>query len=85
MNLNDYIHLKKDVQRLFLIQNGTDIVRKYTMVGVCCEIPAIVCAFFVGEMLGWPPELLKNIEHLKSDYSYKNIVGIPEGYPGDKT
>lgn len=84
MNLNDYLHLKKDIQKLFLVQNGKDVVRNYTMVSVCCHIPTIVCAFFVGEMLGWPLELLKNIEHLKSDYSYKEILGIPNSYPGDK-
>lgn len=84
MNLNDYAHLKNDVQKMFLVQNGTDIVRNYTMVGVCCEIPVIVCAFFVGEMLNWPKELVNNIEQLIQDYSYKNIKGIPDSYPKEK-
>jgi hypothetical protein len=84
MNLNDYSHLKKDIQKMFLVQNGTDIVRNYTMVGVCCHVPVIVCAFFIGEMLNWPQELLVNIEQLRTDYSYNTIEGIPEGYPGDK-
>lgn len=84
VNLNDYIHLKKDIQKMFLVQGGTDIVRNYTMVGVCCHVPVIVCAFFVGEMLNWPPQLLINIDQLINDYSYKDIVGIPDSYPGVK-
>jgi hypothetical protein len=83
MNINDYTHLKKDIQDLCLKQNGVDIVYNYTIVSAAIHVPTIVCAFFVGEVLNWPKELVDNIAVLTKTYSY-NLIGVPEGFPGEK-
>ncbi len=83
MNINDYNHLKDDIQKVFLTQKGTDIVYNYTLIAASIHVPTIVCAFYVGEILGWPKELVDNIEVLRRTYGY-NLRGIPESFPGRK-
>jgi hypothetical protein len=83
VNINDYIYAKKDIQELCLKQNSKDIVYNYTLVSASIHVPTIVCAFFVGEVLNWPKELVDNIEVLTKTYGY-NLIGIPESFPKEK-
>lgn len=84
MNLNLYLNTKKDIQDLILKQKGVDIIEAFSLVAVATHTPAIVCAFYIGEITGWPQEILDNIQTLIKTYGYINIEGIPESYPGKK-
>lgn len=84
MNINHYILCKKEVIELFHKQTDPDILQSISLISVCLHVPCIAVSFFVGEALGWPEEIVDSIERLTKSYSYKNIEGIPEGYPGKK-
>ena len=84
MNLDHYKHSKKDLIELVLKQNNRNILQAISLVSVCTHVPVVVVLFFVGEELNWPEDILKNIELIKKFYSYKNIGGIPESFPGSK-
>ena len=84
MNLNTYSHSKKDIVEMYLRQKGGNIIENYTLIAIVIHVPVIVLAFWVGEHLGWPEEVVDNIEVLIKCYDYRNIVGIPESYPRRK-
>lgn len=69
---------------MVLGQKGVTITQAISFISVCTHVPVIVVSFFVGEHLGWPVEILDNIKLLVKDYSYENLEGVPESYPGDK-
>jgi len=87
MNLNHYITAKKEIQSWFLRQENMKPVYCISLISATSHVPAIVCAFWIGEVADWPEEVLKNIESLIRDYNYtyENIKGIPDSYPGRKT
>lgn len=84
MNLNHYSTAKKEVQAWFLRQEGRDIVQCISVISVATHIPAIVCAFWIGEVSGWTQPVMDNIQTLIKCYNYKDIGGIPDSYPGEK-
>lgn len=84
MNINNYLGSKKDIQNIFFQQRGGTVIHNISMISVCYHVPVIACLFFVGEVLDWPQEVLDNIDFIIKDYDYKNIIGIPESYPGEK-
>lgn len=84
MNLNHYANARRETQEWFLRQDGRNVVECVSMIACSTHIPAIVCAFWIGEVSGWPQQILDNIETLYETYSYVEILGIPESYPGRK-
>ena len=84
MNINHYINAKKEIQKLFLKQKDKEILWSISMISVCTHVPVIACTFYIGELLGWPEEILDSIKRLTKNYSYRNIEGIPESYPKER-
>lgn len=84
MDLTKYDNSKEDIKKWFQRQGTTDIVDSYSLISICTGIPVIVCAFWIGELTNWPPEVLKNIEVIIRSYDYKNIKGIPDSYPRER-
>lgn len=81
--LDRYVVGKKTMQEWYLKQH-MGICECISLISVTTHIPVIVCAFYIGEVAGWPEEVLETIERLKKSYGYTEIVGIPEGFPGRK-
>lgn len=84
MNLNHYITAKAEIQEWYLRQRGRSGPECISIIASSTHVPAIVCAFFIGEISGWPEDVLDNIETLYKTYSYVGVVGIPESYPRRK-
>jgi len=82
MNIDHYKTAKAEIQSWYLRQDNKDPVWCVSLISASSHVPAIVCAFWIGEVSGWPESILKNIENLYLGYSYKNIEGIPDSYPG---
>lgn len=43
--------------------------------------PVIVIAYWIGDLTGWPPEVITKIERLKEFYGYTHISNKPPGSP----
>lgn len=84
MNINHYSGCKKEIQELFFQQKNSNRLQNISMISVCTHTPIIACLFFVGEALDWPQDILDNIKLIVKVYSYKDIQGVPESYPGEK-
>ena len=84
MNLDHYKHSKKELIESVLKQNNPNVLQAISLVSVCTHVPVIAVLFFVGEELGWPEDILGNIKMIKKVYSYGEIEGIPENFPGER-
>jgi hypothetical protein len=84
INLNNYALVKADLQRIVALQRDTSIERCITIVSVATHVPLIAVAFFVGEAMGWPQEILDMIERLTKEYGYDEVIGIPESFPKER-
>jgi hypothetical protein len=84
MNIDNYLNSKQDIVKIFFQQKGGTNSYKISMIAVCYHIPVIACLFWVGEALDWPEDILKSIDFIVKDYQYKNIIGIPSSYPGER-
>lgn len=82
MNIDHYQSTKKEIQEWYLRQVGMEVVYCISLISASSHVPAIACAFFIGEVAGWPQEVLDNIETLIKCYSYTNIKGVPDSFPG---
>lgn len=58
-----------------------DIHRTIGMVSSITMVPAIVVAYWVGELTNWSEESLKAIRSIKNFYDYSEIQNKPEGAP----
>lgn len=45
------------------------------------HIPCIVIAYWLGDVTGWPPVIVHNIETLKKFYGYEEVLNKPAGAP----
>jgi hypothetical protein len=84
VDISNYDSTKKEIQAWFLRQESRGVVECISLIAVSTHVPAIACAFYIGEVAGWPPEVMSNIQTLIKTYSYKNLKGVPESYPGEK-
>ena len=84
MNIDHYVNSKKEILEMFFRQEGGNRLQTISLISVCNHIPIIACLFFVGEALNWPEDILDNIKMLYKVYSYRDIQGIPESFPGER-
>lgn len=52
-----------------------------SILSVSTMVPCIVIAYWIGEITGWPQEILHTIEVLMKFYGYTEILNKPEGAP----
>lgn len=52
-----------------------------SMGAIIYMVPCIVIAYWLGEELGWPPEVVGKIDRLIKFYDYKEILNKPPGAP----
>lgn len=44
-------------------------------------VPAIVCAYWIGEATGWPEAVVKSLISIRDFYGYTEILNKPPGSP----
>jgi hypothetical protein len=69
---------KTFVQDYFLRQNNNDFETAASVMACATHVPVIVCVIWIGEILGWTPEVINKIKRLKKFYRYTKIIGAPE-------
>jgi hypothetical protein len=82
VDLNKYTVNKKPIQDWY--RNNKDnapIGLMVSSMAVSTMCPCIVVAFYIGEVSGWPQEILESIERLTKFYDYTEVIGKPESYP----
>ena len=82
VDLSLYSTNKTFVQTWYLNQDSLKPNEAAARMAVATNVPVIACAFFIGEVSGWPPEVLTSIERLIDFYRYTEIIGISDCYPG---
>lgn len=82
IDLSRYDINKKFIQNWFLTQGKGSVHNSVPILACSLLVPCIVVAFYIGEIDGWSPEILRKIEVLKDFYGYKEITNKPESYPG---
>jgi hypothetical protein len=45
------------------------------------HVPAIVCAYWIGEETGWPPKVMQSIKAITEFYGYTEIANKPPSAP----
>lgn len=80
IDLDKYSINKEFIQRWYL-ESGEPTGYAVAMMAQATLVPCIVVAYYIGEVSGWTPELLRHIEVLKTFYGYTEIVNKPAGAP----
>lgn len=69
--------VKKCVERY----KDKDLHMHLSLFSCTTHTPIIVVAFYAGEVLDYPPEIVKMITNLIKDYNYKSILNQLDGSP----
>lgn len=80
INIDDYILNKKAAQNWFIKEGKDDFNKSIAILACSTMVPCIVICFWLGEVIGWTPEVLNKIEMFVKFYGYTDIKGIPESY-----
>lgn len=70
---------KAMVQGLF--KQGSDVSTHISMMSSSFGIPAVVVAYWAGEITNWHPDALAAIKRLTAFYGYTEVRNKPEGSP----
>lgn len=52
-----------------------------SVLSVSTMVPCIVIAYWIGDITGWPPEIIVTIKGLVKFYGYTEILNKPAGAP----
>jgi hypothetical protein len=84
VDLDRYTVNKRDIHLYY--ERNKDRTKVRDMVSILSApppfVPCIVVAFYLGEVSGWPPEILECIQNLAKYYHILEIKNKPPGYPG---
>ena len=81
IDLNSYLLSKPFIQKWYLEKGGNDPKKAVSIMSSSTHIPAIVVAFYIGEVDGWSKEIMSTIKSLNNFYDYTEILNIPESCP----
>lgn len=80
IDLSRYEASKKYAQDMITTRYKDDIPRGIAMIASVTHCPAIVVAYYCGEVVGWDA-VAGTIKSLVDFYGYSEIEGKPEGAP----
>lgn len=81
IDLNTYDANKKFIQDWAVTKGANDPSAAIAMVASITFVPAIVCAYWIGEATGWPESVLHSIKVITDFYGYTEIVNKPQSCP----
>ena len=81
INLSLYKSSRPVVDKWCARRKNENLVNGVSQLASVTFCPAIVVAYWIGDNLGWPPEVVECINRLTEFYDYDAIEGKPEGAP----
>lgn len=81
VDINQYVISKEFIQKCYLEKGSQDASYSIALLAAVTFVPAIVVAFYVGEVANWPESVIDTIIRLKDFYEYKVIENVPESFP----
>lgn len=81
IDLSDYEANKKYIQDFAISRGGDDPASQIGMVAGITSVPAIVCAYWIGEATGYPEKVKKSIKSITEFYGYTEILNKPADAP----
>ena len=75
VNLHTYVAIKKQIPFFLNKYQGREISYVANLICLATGVPVVVIYYYIGEIIGFTPEINKGIELLKEFYGYKKIVG----------
>jgi hypothetical protein len=81
IDLNRYIVNKNFVQKFYKTHKVSyDLGSAISVCATSTGCPCVVVAFYLGEDIGFTPELIVIIDRLIKFYRYTEFIGAPESY-----
>lgn len=81
IDLETYSANKKFIMDWAVNKGGNDPASQIGMVASITFVPAIVCAYWIGEATGYPDKVQKSIKSLIDFYGYTEILNKPPNAP----
>lgn len=81
VDLDLYKVSKEAAQRWYLTKGHNQGRMAVSMMSLMTSVPCIVSAFWIGELTGYPPEIIECIEQLIAFYKYTEIKNKPANCP----
>lgn len=81
IDLNKYSINRPFIQDFYRKSTIKDVSYTVSMCSTSTHCPIIVLAIFLGEDIGYTPEIVSIVERLIKFYGYTEILGQKEGSP----
>lgn len=81
LDLSLYEANKAFVQSWYTGKSNRDIKTAISMMSIATCVPAIVIAYWLGEITSWNDDIIHAISRLKDFYGYTEILNKPPGAP----
>jgi hypothetical protein len=81
IDISKYGLRRNFIQQWYLDKGTKDPVGAIATLSASTLVPAIVVAYYVGEVSNWNPEVVETIKRLKDFYDYSDVINKPEGSP----
>lgn len=81
IDLNSYEVNKKHIIYWYDNQGYKKPEDAVSTIATAYRVPCIVCAYWIGEHIGWPEYIVNNIKVLIKFYDYQEILNKPENSP----
>lgn len=81
IDLTRYVVNKKFVQNFYRAKKEQyDLGSAISMCATTTGCPCVVVAFYLGEDIGFTPEVIDSINRFVKFYGYTEFIGAPESY-----
>jgi len=72
---------KKFIHSYYENHKDEDIYKIISSLSVSTMVPCVAVAYYIGEISGWPEEVIDTIKRLTKFYGYSKIINVPDGCP----
>lgn len=81
IDVNKYSINEKVVKEWYLENGDNKPGIAISIMANATMVPCIVVAYWIGDVSGWPPEVIKSIHALMKFYGYTQVLNIPANSP----
>jgi len=81
IDISLYEASKKRIVSWYESHGNGDIKGSIGFLASSYSVPAIVVAYWLGELSNWHPDIVKSIVTIRDFYGYTSIINKPEGSP----
>jgi hypothetical protein len=81
LDIDRYSANKEFIQDYYRGHKDEPLTRMIALLSTSTMVPCVVVSYYVGEVAGWPEEVVDSIKRLTEFYDYDDILNKPEGSP----